>query len=176
MWVFVYSFRNNLTQTKCLQISWKIPREMLNVCSDPTHNHQSSNWVQGTDIWDYKFCSNVLQNGCVFIVYYISTIVYYISTHRQHSQVQTRWPLVRGRNQYIYVKTLSSGLSRGVGLWKRVTLYVVYYISAIVYYHPHAGNVLQYGRGIGRGWLPDDPPVRLRHYSGIHHSWFGSSR
>ena len=35
MCVFVHSFRNNRTQTKCLQIGWKIPREKLQSCSDP---------------------------------------------------------------------------------------------------------------------------------------------
>ena len=35
MCVFVHSFRNNWTQTKCLQIGWKIPREKLQNCSDP---------------------------------------------------------------------------------------------------------------------------------------------
>ena len=37
---------------------------------------------------------------------------------------QEEWPLVTGRNQYMFRFTLSSGLSRGVGLSKGVPLYI----------------------------------------------------
>ena len=45
MCVFVHSFRNNWTQTRCLQIGWKIPREKL--LWPYTHDNQNSEWVQG---------------------------------------------------------------------------------------------------------------------------------
>ena len=48
MCVFVHSFRNNWTQTKYLQIGWKIPHEKPQSCSDPIRNdNQNSERVQG---------------------------------------------------------------------------------------------------------------------------------